>query len=384
MEINQETQAILEKEIREFNILTLPNSLFVMFNREFNDKFFSKMYELFETQKEFSKFLGIGRQEIYKYHQQIQKDRGKWYPIYFPLRLLKRCINVLDQDFINLTEQTISKIRGKSGLGIQNPKLPIKESIELYRITAHIIADGSASKGKTPYYANTCKELREQFKKDLQVFGSMKIYERKPNTVEIVCFPKVVTDILAHLFDVRFTYPNKVPKLIFDAKPEFKKAFLQALFDDEGSISTQLAIGIHDINIMEEIKSLINSLNIKTSKVLVHKYGYKRDKVYLCIPRSEYILFQKEIGFSHPDKAKRLEFAIRTHNRQQRTRNPKEIEQEIIRILKDKPSRTMDLANSLSFTYQGIRPHLDRMLEEGLIVKKGYKNEIIWVLNNIG
>ena len=73
-----------------------------------------------------------------------------------------------------------------------------------------------------------------------------------------------------------------------------------------------------------------------------------------------------------------MEFSIRTQNRQYRTRDPKNIEQEIIRILKNKPSQTMDLANSLSFTYQGIRPHLDRMLEEGLIAKKGYKNEIIW------
>ena len=359
MEINQESQAILVKEIREFHLLDFPDNLFVKLNKEFNDIFFRKMYGIFETQKEFSKFLATGRQEIYKYHNQVQRDRGKNYPIYIPLKLLKKCIKILDENFVKLIEQNMIEVRGKIGLGIQNPKFPIKESIELYRIIAHVIADGSASKRKTPYYANTCKELREQFKKDLQVFGSMKIYERKPNTVEIVCFPKVVTDILAHLFDVQFTYPNRLPKLIFTARKEFKKVFLQTLFDDEGSITAQLAIGIHDINIMEEIKLLINSLGIKTSKVLVHKYEHKRDKVYLYIPKSEYKSFQKEIGFSHPEKTKKLEFSIRTQNRQYRTRDPKNIEQEIIRILKNKPSQTMDLANSLSFTYQGIRPHLD-------------------------
>jgi hypothetical protein len=32
------------------------------------------------------------------------------------------------------------------------------------------------------------------------------------------------------------------------------------------------------------------------------------------------------------------------------------------------------------FTMNGLRPHLDRMLEEGLIIKikRGYKNKVIW------
>ena len=102
MEINQENQILDKAPIREFNLWDLSDSLFIMFNKEFNDKFFSKMYEVFETQKEFSKFLGIGRQEIYKYRQQIQKDRGRWYPIYIPLKLLKKCISILDEKSTNL------------------------------------------------------------------------------------------------------------------------------------------------------------------------------------------------------------------------------------------------------------------------------------------
>jgi len=378
MEVNQENRIAGSKLVREFHLWDLPGSLFILFNKETNDLFFKRIYKTFGTQQEFAKFLGVWRQDVNKYHKQIDKDKGKYYPVYFSLKLFKKCCPFLDKGFLLYLEQNTAEIRVRTGLSVYNPKLPIQESEEIYRVIAHVIADGSASKGKTPYYANTCKELREQFKKDLGIFGEMKIYERKPQAVEILYFPKVITDILAYLFDVQFTYPNRIPKLVFTADDKLKKVFLQALFDDEGSMTAQLVLTIHNVNIMEEIKSLISSLGIKTSKVMVHHYEYKRNKVYFQIPKSEYKRFQQEIGFSHPEKARKLKLAIRTQNRRQRTRNPDYIEQEILKLLDIKPSPTIELANELMFTINGIMPHLDRMLEEGLIVKKGYRNKVIW------
>lgn len=369
---------LIENKAREFHLWDFPDNLFILLGKEANNQFFKRMYILFGTQQKFSEFLGLYRQEVNKYHKQVLKSRGIYWPVYFPLRLFKKCITFLDESFLMYLEQNIAEIRVKVGLSVYNPKLPIRESEEIYRIIAHMIADGSASKGKTPYYANTCHTLREQFKKDLQIFGKMKIYERRPNTTEVVYFPKVITDILAHLFDIQFTYPNRLPRPIFVAKREFKNIFLQALFDDEGTISTQLALTIHNVSIMEEIKFLINSLGIKTSEIRVHYYSHKTDKVYFEVVRNSYELFQQQIGFAHPEKAKKLELAIMTQNRQQRTRDPAYIEQEILKILEIKPSPTIELANELLFTINGVMPHLDKMLEERTVVKKGYRNKTIW------
>ena len=379
MKINQENK-ISDNIAREFHLWDLPDNLFILFNKKVNDQFFKRMYGIFGTQQKFAKSLDLCRQQINKYHKQILKANGRYYPVYFPLKLFKKCVSILDKEFLSYLEQNVLEIRARVGLSIYKPKLPIRESREIYRIVAHIMADGSASKGKTPYYANTCKELREQFKKALAIFGEMKIYERKPQVVELVYFPKVVTDILSHLFDVQFTYPNRLPKLIFTASKEFKKIFLQALFDDEGTISAQLVLTIHNIDIMEKIKFLINSLGVNTGKVMVHYYPYKMNKVYFQIPKKDYKLFQQEIGFSHPEKAKKLEFAIKTQNREQRTRDPNYIEQGILRLLDSKPSPTMEIANHLLLTNQGLMHHLNKMLEEGLIVKRGYKNKVIWDL----
>ena len=81
---------------------------------------------------------------------------------------------------------------------------------------------------------------------------------------------------------------------------------------------------------------------------------------------------------SHPQKSRNLEFAIQTRNREQRTRDPNYIEDRILKILEFKPSKTMQFANELLFTINGIMPHLNRMLNEDLIIKRGFKNEIIW------
>ena len=44
----------------------------------------------------------------------------------------------------------------------------------------------------------------------------------------------------------------------------------------------------------------------------------------------------------------------------------------------NKPSKTMELANKLLFTMNGLRPHLDRMLQQDKIIKRGYTNEFVW------
>ncbi|MCH8003411.1 MAG: hypothetical protein IH934_02170 [Nanoarchaeota archaeon] len=199
----------------------------------------------------------------------------------------------------------------------------------------------------------------------------------------MVTFPKAVTDILSDFFDIQFTFPDRIPKQIFTASLECKTAFLQALFDDDGSMTVQLVVGIHNVNIMRETKLLLNSVDIKTSNVRVHhythkKYIHKKDKVTLGIPTKEYLKFKNLIGFSHPQKSRNLEFAIQTRNREQRTRDPNYIEDRILKILEFKPSKTMQFANELLFTINGIMPHLNRMLNEDLIIKRGFKNEIIW------
>ena len=49
--------------------------------------------------------------------------------------------------------------------------------------------------------------------------------------------------------------------------------------------------------------------------------------------RRSYEKFKKEINFSHPNKSKKLDSALRTQKRQQRTRDPMFIEEKILQLL---------------------------------------------------
>ena len=68
MEVNQENEIVNYDPIREFHLWDFPDNLFILFNKEANDQYFKKMYDMFGTQQKFADFLCMYRQEINKYH----------------------------------------------------------------------------------------------------------------------------------------------------------------------------------------------------------------------------------------------------------------------------------------------------------------------------
>ncbi len=368
------------KRSKTIHLWDFPNTVYFLLFTSVREEYFNKMCSFYSSKRKAAKALGVHITTMRNYERAFSVKLGVKHPQYTPVSFLKRTLHIFDQPFLSKLEQNVVAISVRNGLDVKSPKLPIYESPSLYKIIAHVIADGSAPLRSTPYYANSCKELRENFKMHLKVFGDAEVSESKVGAVTGVNFPKAITDILLPAFDVQFTYPDRLPKTIFAASFECQRAFLQALFDDEGTISTNLAVGIHNLNIMNEIKQLINLLGIKTGPVMIHPYQHKMDKVTLNIPKFEYVKFKERIGFSHPEKAKKLDLAIQTRNREQRTRDPNFIEQEILKLLQPGPLRTLDLANTLQFTITGITPHLNRMLMNGRIIKQGYRNRSIWTL----
>ena len=369
------------KNYEEIHVWDFPNTVYFSFAPSAREEYFNKIYSFYSSKRKAALALGVHLKTIRNYECAFSIKFGVKHPQYIPVAFLKRTLSIFDLSVLSKLEQNIVAISVRNGLDVKNPKLPICESPYLYKVIAHVIADGSASQRSTPYYANSCKELRENFKTYLKIFGDAEISEQDFRTVIGVRFPKVITDIASKAFDVRFTYPDRLPKTIFTAPFECQSAFLQALFDDEGTISTNLAIGIHNLNIMNEIKQLINLLGIKTGPVMIHPYQHKMDKVTLRVPKSEYVKFKERIGFSHPEKVRKLDLAIQTMNRVQRTRDPSFIEQEILELLQLGSLRTLDLANTLQFTITGIIPHLNRMLANGQIIKQGYRNRFVWAFN---
>lgn len=385
--MNLINKKIKENKQVEIHLWDFPDTTYFLIKPDIRKLYFNQIYSFYKSKRNAARNLGVYLATIRNYENGYSTKYGVKHSQYIPINFFKKTLSLFNQEFIENLEKNLIAISTRNGFDVKNPKLPIYESPELYNIIGHMIADGSAPKRSTPYYINSCQRLRNHFKKNLKVFGTSEISEYKDGDKVLINFSKALTDILSDFFNIQFTFPNRIPKLIFNSPLKCKTAFLQSLFDDDGTMTAQLVVGIHNLNIMKEIRLLIKSTGINTNNLVVHRYTsqeyiHKKDKVTLGIPTKEYEKFRDLIGFAHPEKSRKLDIAIRTRHRKQRTRDPNYVQKRILGILQNKPSKTMELANRLLFTRTGIMPHLDLLLKKGLIEKKGFKNEAIWHIKN--
>jgi len=287
----------------EWHVWDFPDNIRVYFKDEFRECLFKRLKEICGSRAEIGRKLKVSTTTIRAYFQTGHDSAGL--KTYVPAKIIKRVIEIFGHQagngFSKKLEKNIIAYRCRAGWPVYDPILPIKESPGLYSIVCHMIGDGSAGKGKTPYYANTCVELRREFIKNLQIFGKVEvnIYLAKTG-VTYIMFPKAVTDVLSYIFNVRFTYPNTLPLRLFITSNECKITSLRAMFDDEGYVSTVFGISQTSKKIIVQIKTLLESLGINTGKVV------ERECNNVLISADSYEKYKNLIDFTHPKKRKRL------------------------------------------------------------------------------
>ncbi len=363
--------------MKEWHIWDFPSNLYALIGEKVRIKFFETMYQKFGSQSNYASFLGKDRNSVQKYHYARSWDHGRKHVAFMPLKVLQKSRDEINNELRIEIENSVQEIRAHGGKSINGPILPIKESPALYRIVAHILADGNDS--HTPYYANTCKELREHFKRDLQTFGKVFYMENIPNTTPCVNFPKVITRILSHVLDVQFTHPNRIPEDVFSSSEDCKSAFIAALFDDDGSTSNGIVLTIHNYNLINQVKKLLVTMDINTNKIGRITLP-KKDKIYLQINSKSVPLFHEKVKLIHPSKKHNISKMIEIKSRKQRTRKKIVIDHQIITMLEYNSRTTKEIANELLFTLNGLYTHLRRLENEGIITRKGEKNKVLWDL----
>ncbi len=365
--------------MKSFHIWDFPDSIYVLLRDNAKEEFFKEMYNKFGNRERYAKFLNLDPSTVKEYHEGFSdKDKKKWIQ-YVPVRILKKSKKFLSPETKKLIENNIFAYRSRAGSPIENPILPIKESPAMYRLLGHIFGDGSATKRHVPYYANTCKELREEFIRDLQIFGHIK-WTARTLTVPIVTFQKAITHVLAHIFEISFDKKDKLPERVFSAPIECKCALLRALFDDEGTCSHNIAIGMNGEWLVRDIKKLLESININCGKIsfTFNKSGKKYFILRISSKSDE--RFAQFVGFSHPKKAENLRAAIKRRCRKQRCRSIEEIENLILSYLKGKDKvGTISIANELNLTIGHVLTHLKRMESDKKIKSSIEKNKyFVW------
>lgn len=275
-------------------------------------------------------------------------------------------------DFLGMkfNQSKIIGIKGaKTSKMIFNPKIEINLSKELVQIVANLYCDGSIEKNNcyVSTYVNGCDELITRFKRNfIKCFGDLKFYERITlvNNIRIPCF---IGKVLYNKFQL---YKDKVPIQIISSSKEMKSAYLQAVFDDEGSIHKthgQIRIKMKPKSYIEDIRKLVNEFGIETSKVIKERDKRYGREYYFFLISGFYNLkkFQGKINFFHPIKRRRLANHLKNIRIKNYGYNAKEL---VLDLLKEKgPLTVKQAAKELDRDKRIIRQHLNNLKYKNLV-----------------
>ena len=243
-----------------------------------------------------------------------------------PLRILNKMLNLLSQHskdyFCTLLKSNIKEIRSTPpSKAIEEIKFPIKASLGLTSLIGHIIGDGGFGKKNDTFiihYTNKSKVLSDSFKKDvIEVFGDTHIYEyidKRKNAYRIQ-LPNIVGIILQKFCGYQSGDFKHVPEWVISSDIECKKAFIRALFDDEGTVGVGaangsgkfLSIGMINRGVIKTLKEMLKDFGISANKVSIRKTPKGKDCFYLTITgKHDLEKFNEFIGFENPEKKTRL------------------------------------------------------------------------------
>ena len=238
---------------------------------------------------------------------------------------------------IDDVENYIISIKSGQKKGEIYPKFPIKIDEKLGSIVGHILGDGSIDKRfNAVFYSNSNVELLGEFREYMKSifgiepriwvqekahFGRTKWMKRLPELKDIprghnvgLFYPRICGITLHEIFGKFADGKNKhITEEIKNFNNSFKIGFLRAFFDDEGSVnSSSYTIRFHQDNkiLLEEIRSLLLELNIKSNPVRTYIKRNKERHYFNITGFKEYDTFNRIIGCTSSKKKEQFKLLI--------------------------------------------------------------------------
>ncbi len=244
------------------------------------------------------------------------------------LRILKKADYWTNlQDYFNLCEllsiskhvaiQNITRLKTKNSFPITTKNININ-SKELFRILGHLLGDGGIhvvkNEGKfRAFYVNNEQVLLNSFQKDVKsIFGDVKLYSRaRIEHGDEIWLPSTVGYMLYQLLKYeKLNNKKRTPEFVFNSEESLICSFLQAIFDDEGSISVDkhtIVISLGNKELLEDIRNLLLSIYIKCNPI--RKIVPKNRSImyrFSITSKNNILRFNEKVGFKHPLKLNRL------------------------------------------------------------------------------
>lgn len=352
---------------REFHIWDFPEGkIRVLFKN--HKEFIDNTIKFFGSQKALGDFLGIP--SIYIYY-------WKKHPLYIPLKQVKKIVKKCKLNWEDIEKKIISYKGINTSSPIFNPKLPIKETPEIFTLITHIICDGSVNKNGIPCYVNSSKELINNFDKILKdSFGEMNTRLSFGHGINKNCydyrFPKITIELLKHLYNIEFYRIGVLPKEIFDLPKEFSISVIRAFGDDEGNVDLNRRVGFYSKS-KELLDVLINLLREKLSFKNIGEIKEKGKNYYhFYIKSKDFEKYGKIIGFNHPEKAKLLNELVEFKNNSRAVGQHgkvKETKEKLLKLLDDNVLSTYQIMMELKINKSNINMQIRKLLSENLVIQ---------------
>ncbi len=366
---------------REFHIWHFPEEkVRVLFKNHKN--FIDNAVNSFGSQKALANFLGISPELL-----SVWKRNS----LYIPLSSVRKIVNRLRLNWIGIEKEILSYKGISTGIPIKNSRLPIKENPEIFELITHIICDGCVNRNGIPSYINSNKDLINNFWSILQEsFGNIngKLYPIHKNNK--ICyeyrFPKVIVELLEHFYDISFYKAKEFPSELLYLPKEFAISTIKAFADDEGSVDLDRRIGIYSTN-KKLLKTLIMLLKEKFNfKNITDIKEKEKHYYYFYIKSKDLKKYQKEIGFIHPDKRRKL-IEIMNHRangyRPGQHAKVGKTKEKVLKLLNNKILSTYDIMKEVRINKSNINMHIKSLINEGFIVQHHKEGQnVFWARRN--
>lgn len=172
---------------------------------------------------------------------------------------------------------------------------------------------------------------------------------------------------------------------------KIKSAYLQAAFDDEGSVHKdhgQIKIKMKPKSFIQDLQKIVREFSINTSDVIEETDKRNERKYYFFLISGMYNLrkFQEKIGFYHPKKQKRLIAHLRNIKTENYGYKAKNLV--VKALIEYGPLTVKQIAQILKRDKRIIHTHLVKLKNMGLVdytkVKRKFVYEHLWSINRTG
>lgn len=379
------------------SIKNLPEQEFYFTLEEtFRDRLFSKLIKKYNNWSKVCNILdNLLLRNLYDMRKSYQ---------FINLSLLKKISRLVDVPLERFEENIIATKRGGRGNHIFI-SWPIEPSTDLASLVGHAISDGSISfKDKYRFrYGTNQRELNlDVYINILRSFGvtSGKGVKKENNFIEDKYAP-IVGYILYRLgvpLGNKVKKEFDVPLWIKKGNKEIKRRFLQAIFDDEGTVkrvgikldySKLLKLRKSHEKFLNSIKKMLKEFNIESNILTKEIYSTKKDnnkrigmQIFIS-HRKNLINFSKNIRFLHQKKMRRLEDNLVIYTRRRYSDGGKS-KRKIYYAIKGGKNTITILKKYFKKSDSTLRHHFYQLEKDGLIKRIGQDNNksIIWKISD--